>query len=776
MTRQFKGIVNLDIRDSKPDWSAFLANKAPKDAPNVLVILYDDTGLAAWSPFGGRINMPTLQRIADNGLMYSQWHTPALCSPSRSCFLTGRNHHQNGFASISENASGFPGYNSHLPPENAPMAKVLRDAGWSTFWIGKNHTTPIDEFTMGASKKNWPLGQGYDRFYGFMGGETNNWFPDLVEDNHFVDQPYGPQDGYHLSKDLTDKALSFIRDAKQSDPDKPWYMWFNPGANHAPHHAPKEYIDKYKGKFDDGYEAYRTWVLPRMIAKGILPKGTELTPINPMPEDRFAPADAVRPWDSLSADEKRLFCRMAEVYAGFSEYTDMQVRRIIDYLEESGQLDNTLIFYCADNGASGEGSPNGSVNEGKFFNGYPDEIKENLAMLDKLGSPDTYGHYPTGWAVAFSTPFRMFKRYTYNGGVCDPLVISWPKGIKARGEVRGQYHHVTDIVPTILDCCGVVMPKTVDGVEQTPLVGTSMRYTFDDAQAHTKRVTQYYEMLGNRGIWHKGWKAVTDHGPLSGLSNFDKDRWSLFHTDEDRSEAHDLADQYPEKVKEMIALWFEEAKRYNVLPLIDYSAEKDLQKIMALEYHLPVTPSGKYTYYPGTLEVPERSVANTHGVSYKVMAEIDTTKDAYGVIFAHGSRFGGHALFVKDGKITYCYNFLGIPPEQRVTANAPTPGKHIVGVEFTKERMGQYNESHGPLKLFVDDKVVAEGQIRTMTGHFSLCGEGLCVGYDSSDPVSSEYGEKSHFTGGTVTKVVFDVADDAYVDVERHMQAALMRD
>jgi hypothetical protein len=467
---------------------------------------------------------------------------------------------------------------------------------------------------------------------------------------------------------------------------------------------------------------------------------------------------------------------MAEVYAGFSEYTDAQVGRIIEYLEESGEIDNTLIFYCADNGASGEGSPNGSVNEGKFFNGYPDEIKENMAMLDKLGSPDTYGHYPTGWAVAFSTPFRMFKRYTYNGGVCDPLVVSWPRGIKARGEVRDQYHHVTDIVPTILDCCGVKMPKTVDGVEQTPLVGTSMRYTFDDAQAQTKRITQYYEMLGSRGIWHKGWKAVTDHGPFSGLGNFDKDRWLLFHTDVDRSEAHDLADQHPEKVKKLIALWIEEAKRYNVLPLIDYSIEKDIQKILALEYHIPVTPSGKYTYYPGTLPVPERSVANTHGVSYKVMAEIDVTKDAYGVIFANGSRFGGHALFMKGGKITYCYNFLGVPPEQHVTANAPSPGKHIVGVEFTKERMGQYNESHGPLKLYVDDKVVAEGEIRTMTGHFSLCGEGLCVGYDSSDPVSSEYGSKSQFTGGTIKKVVFDVADDAYVDVERHMQAALMRD
>jgi arylsulfatase len=467
---------------------------------------------------------------------------------------------------------------------------------------------------------------------------------------------------------------------------------------------------------------------------------------------------------------------MAEVYAGFSEYTDSQVGRIIDYLEESGQLDNTLIFYCSDNGASGEGSPNGSVNEGKFFNGYPDEIKENLALLDKLGGPETYGHYPTGWAVAFSTPYRMFKRYTYQGGACCPLVISWPKGIKAHGEVRDQYHHATDIVPTILDCCGVKMPETVNGVKQNPLAGVSMRYTFDGALTPTQKDTQYYEMLGSRGIWHKGWKAVTEHGPFSGMGNFDKDRWQLFHTDLDRSEARDVAEQHPDKVKELVALWFEEAKKYNVLPLIDYSIEKDIQKILDLEYKLPVTPSGKYTFYPGTLAIPERSTPNVHGVSYKILAEVEVAKDSRGVIFAQGSHFGGHALFVKDGRITYVYNFLGIPPEQRITAALPAPGKHILGVEFTKTRMGQYHESYGPLKLYVDDTVVAESEIRTMTGHFSLCGEGLCIGYDSGDAVSSEYKAKAEFTGGQIIKVIFDVANDAYVDVERLMAAALARD
>ena len=421
----------------------------------MLVVLYDDTGQAAWSPYGGRINMPTMDRLAAGGLTYSQWHTTALCSPTRSTFLTGRNHHQNGFATISESSTGFPGYSSHIPPTNATMANVLREAGWSTFWVGKNHNVPVDEWTMGASKKRWPLGQGYDRFYGFIGGETNNWYPSLAEDNQYIDQPYGPEDGYHLSKDLADQALRMIRDSKQTEPDKPWYMWFCPGANHAPHHAPQEYIDKYKGAFDDGYEAYREWVLPRMIERGILPEGTELTPMNPMPEGTFTPTDLRAALGRAQRGREAMFCRMAEVYAGFSEYTDAQVGRIVDYLEESGQLENTIIFYCADNGASGEGSPNGSVNEGKIFGGYPDDLEQNLTMVDQLGSPDTYNHYPTGWAMAFSTPYRMFKRYTYQGGVCDPLVIHWPKGIAARGEVRDQYHHSTDIVPTIYEACGV---------------------------------------------------------------------------------------------------------------------------------------------------------------------------------------------------------------------------------------------------------------------------------------------------------------------------------
>jgi len=772
--KPFNGVINLDVRDSVADWGPYLAEEAPDGAPNVLIVLYDDTGLAAWEPYGGRINMPTMQRLADDGLTYTQWHTTALCSPTRSCFLTGRNHHQNGFAQIAEGAQGFPGHTGHIPMENAAMAEVLREKGWNTFWLGKNHNVPVDEWAMGATKRNWPLARGFDRFYGFIGGETNQWYPDLVEDNHSIEQPYLPEEGYHLSKDLADKAISFIADSKQSHPDKPWFTWFCPGANHAPHHAPQEYIDKYKGKFDDGYEAYREWVLPRMVEKGILPADTELTPINPLPEGKVIEGDAVRPWDSLSAEEKALFSRMAEVYAGYSEYTDAQVGRIVDYLEESGQLDNTIIFYCADNGASGEGSPDGSVNEQRFFNAWPDSIDDNMAMIDKLGSPDTYNHYPTGWAAAFSTPFKMFKRYTFQGGVCDPLVISWPKGIKARGEVRHQYHHATDIVPTILECCGVELPDFVQGYEQTPLPGVSMKYSFENEDTPTTKKVQYYEMMGARALWADGWKVVAERGPLIGTGGFEHDTWQLFHTDVDRSEAHDLAAEHPDKVEQLVALWYVEAGKYDVLPLDDRS----VAELVAVQPEAMIPPGGIYKYYPGTLPVPEFAAANTRGRSYKILAEVEIGNgDTHGVIYAQGARFGGHSLFVKDDKLWYAYNFIGIPPEQQLVADVDlSPGRHVLGVEFSKEKLGERHETHGTAKLYVDDQVVAEGALKTQPGHFALCGEGLSIGHDSGDPVSKEYPAGFAFQGGRILEVEVNIGDDVYLDVEREFAAALARD
>ena len=776
MPKRFNGVVNLDVRDSVPDWTPFREQQAPANAPNVLIILYDDTGLAAWSPYGGRINMPAMQRLADNGLTYTQWHTTALCSPTRSCFLTGRNHHQNGFAQIAEGAQGFPGHTGHIPMENATMAEVLRQNGWNTFWIGKNHNVPIDEWAMGATKRNWPLARGFDRFYGFIGGETNQWYPNLVEDNHYIDQPYLPEDGYHLSKDLADKAISFIADSRQSAPNKPWFLWFCPGANHAPHHSPEDYIEKYRGQFDDGYEAYREWVLPRMIERGILPEGTELTPINPLPEGVGLDMDHVRPWDSLNDDEKRLFARLAEVFAGFSEYTDAQIGRIIDYLEESGQLENTVIMYCADNGASGEGSPHGSVNENKFFNAYPDDLEENLKMLDRLGSPDTYNHYPTGWATAFSTPFKMFKRYTYQGGVCDPLVISWPAGIQAKGEVRQQYHHATDIVPTILECCGVEFPDTVLGYAQTPLPGVSMKYSFEKAESPTTKKIQYYEMFGTRALWHEGWHVVSQRAPMAGgnASDFANDTWELYRSDSDRAEAHDLAAEHPDKVKELVDLWYVEAGKYDVLPLDN----RGIAELMATQPVADIPPSGIYTYYPGTSDLPEFNAAEIRGRSFKILAQVELDEpDAQGVILAVGSRFGGHALFIKDRKLWYINNFLGIPPEQQlVSPDELTTGPHVLGAEFVKESVGKGGVAVGTAMLHIDEATVAKGPWKTQPGHFSLAGEGLTIGRDSGDSVSKEYTPYFTITGGRIYKVEVSIGDDLYVDLERDFHAAVARD
>jgi arylsulfatase len=775
MAEKFKGVIKLDVRDSRPDWTPYELKQAPAGAPNVLIVLFDDTGLAAWSPFGGRINMPTLQRLADNGLLYSQWHTTALCSPSRSTFLTGRNHNVNRCASITEAADGFPGAAGRLPAECATIGQVLQDNGYSTFWLGKNHNVPTEDISSGGSKSEWPLQKGFDRFYGFLGGETNNWYPDLVEDNRFVETPYTPEEGYHLSRDLADHALRMLRDQQAANPSRPWFMWFCPGANHAPHHSPKEYADRYQGKFDDGYEAYREWVLERMIAKGLLPEGTALTPINPLPKEvaDTAPADAVRPWSTLNDEEKRLFARMAEVYAGFSEYTDVQVGRIIDYLEQTGQLDNTLVFYCADNGASGEGSPNGSVNENKFFNGYPDDLQENLKLLDVLGGPDTYNHYPTGWAVAFSTPFQMFKRYSqFSGGTCDPLVIHWPKGIKARGEVRHQYHHSTDIVPTILDAIGLEMPKVYRGVEQYPLNGVSMRYTFDHAHATTRKKRQYYAMLGTRGLWQDGWKVAALHAPLSGVGHFDKDPWELYHVDVDRSESKDLAREHPEKLKELIAAWFEEAGKNFVLPLDDRSAIE----LLTIQHPTSEPPRTRYVYYPDTTAVPESVAVNIRGRSYKIIADVNLTSDSRGVIFAHGSRFGGHALFIKDRQLYYVYNFLGLKPEQKFVSEPLSPGKHALGMAFVRDKSGKYGESLGKTQLYVDDEVVAEGPMRAQCGPFTLCGDGLCVGFDSADKVSEEYEAPGTFIDGTILGVAVDVSDEIYLDLEREATAALARD
>lgn len=780
MTKPFNGIINIDSRDSVPDWGPYEQPKAPDGAPNVLYIVWDDVGFGAMELFGGMIETPTMQRLADKGLRYTQFHTTALCSPTRSSLLNGRNATSNGMSVVTEISVGFPGGNGRIPFENGLVAEVLVEQGWSTYGLGKWHLTPEEETNLASSRRLWPMSRGFERFYGFLGGETNQWYPDLVEDNHPIDQPYEPKDGYHLSKDLVDKAIQFIRDAKVIAPEKPWLMYLGPGCAHAPHHVFKEWADKYKGHFDMGYERYREQVLANQKRMGLVPENTELPPLNPYADVCSADGkpwpdlDIARPWDSLSEEEKRLFCRMAEVYAGFISYTDEQIGRLLNYLEESGQLDNTIIVALSDNGASGEGGPNGSVNENNFFNGVPDSIEENLKYLDVLGCEQTYNHYPNGWAVGFGTPFKLYKRYAnYEGGIADPFIICWPKGMKARGAIRHQYIHAVDIVPTLYDCLGIEPPTVVKGWTQNPLEGASFRATFDDATAPAPKQTQFYSMLGTRGIWHQGWHANTIHPPApSDWGHFTQDRWELFHLEEDRNQMHDLADQYPDKLEELKALWYVNAGYYKGLPLDDRS----VVELLNIQRPQLAAPRDRYVYYPHSSEVPEAVAVNVRGRSYNIAADVTIdSPTAEGVLFSHGGRFGGHSLYVKEGRLHYVYNWLG-RAEQKLTSNTTIPtSKCILGVRFGMVgREGTIPV--GMAALYINDQLVAEQRIKTQPGKFSLAGEGLAVGRDGGAPVSSDYQSPFEFTGGTIEQVTVNVSGEQLRDLEKELQAMYARD
>jgi arylsulfatase A-like enzyme len=785
VTVPFKGKINQDIRDSIEDWSPFVAPKAPDGAPNVVYVVLDDVGFSAMSCYGGPIQTPNIDKIAANGLRYTQWHTVALCSPTRSCLLTGRNHTRNSMACITEGSSGFPNASGSIPPQNGMLSEILGEQGWNTYMVGKWHLCPTVEMNLASTRRNWPTGRGFERWYGFLGAETSQWYPELIYDNHPVEQPKTPEEGYHFSVDITDKAIEFIMDAKAVAPDKPFMLYYSLGAAHAPHHAPKDWIDKYKGQFDQGYEAMRVETLARQKRMGIVPQDTELPPVNPIGTNEtrkgpkgqsFPPLDETRPWASLSADEKRLFARMAEVYAGFLSHADDQIGRLVAHLEDTGQLENTLIFVVSDNGASGEGGPNGSVNEMKFANGVPDSIEANLALLDDLGSPKTYNHYPNGWAMAFNTPFKMWKRYEFNGGTADPCVISWPAGIKARGEIRDQYHHAVDLVPTVLDVLGVEAPDTIKGYTQSHFDGVSMRYSFDAPKAPSERQTQFYSMLGSRGIYHDGWKAVTTHPTIAGWSNFNDDVWELYHTEVDRSELHDLAGQYPDKVREMVNLWYAEAGANDGFPLDDRSA----LEIFVAERPQLSAPRTRYVYFPNHAEVPEAQAVVIRGRSFVIGAVVDLPgAGANGVLFAQGSRFGGHALYVKHNRLHYVNSFIGMF-EQRIeaTEELPTGENLILSASFEKDGEDPPHVPTGILTLYHGDKKVGEGRIKTQPGGFMIAGEGLAVGRDVGDPVTDDYvGEAPfRFTGGTIRRVAVDVSGEPYIDMEREAMAMLMRE
>ncbi|SUD48535.1 Arylsulfatase [Nocardia otitidiscaviarum] len=783
MTQEFEGRIALDIRDSVADWGPYEEPKAPEGAPNVLYLVWDDTGMGTWDSYGGLVEMPNVRRIADRGVRFTQFHTTALCSPSRAALLTGRNATSVGMATIEEFSDGFPNCSGRIPADTALLSEVLSERGWNTYAVGKWHMNPLEEGNLAASKRHWPLGRGFERFYGFLGGEADQWYPNLVYDNHPISQPYAPEDGYHLSKDLADKAIGFIRDSTTIAPDKPWFMYLCPGCGHAPHHVPQEWADRYRGRFDMGYEKYRDIVLENQKRMGLLPDDTELPPLNPYSDVTSAdgkpwPAqDTVRPWDSLSEDEKRLFRRQAEVFAGFQSYTDAQIGRLLDYLEDSGQLDNTIIVLLSDNGASGEGGPNGSVNEMKFFNGYLDTVDDGLALIDELGSPRTYNHHAIGWAMAFNTPFKLYKRYaSHEGGIADPCVLSWPAGLAARGETRHHYLNICDVTPTVYELLGITPPDTVQGVPQRPLEGVSFRAILDDPNADFDKHTQFYSMLGTRGIWHRGWFANTVHAACpSGWGHFESDRWELFHLVEDRSQLRDLAADYPDKLEKMKALWFAEAEKYHGLLL------NDLDIITASARPRPTLGRARDSrvYYPGSAEVGPGAALEINGRSFAVLADVTVADDqAHGVLFAHGGRLGGHTLFLQDGRLYYVYNFLG-EEEQTIRSEQPIPlGEHIFGVRF--ERRGTRSDNFTPTgetTLYIDDRAVGSlADMRIQPSLFSWVGEGICVGRDSGQPVSRRYRTPFPFIGGTIRRVTADLSGKPYENLEMAAASAFSRD
>ena len=781
----YKGKVSVDIRDSVQDWDPFTPPQAPEGAPNVVYIVLDDVGYSAMSCYGGPIETPNIDAIAGDGVRYTQWHTTALCSPTRSCLLTGRNHTRNSMACITEGSSGFANASGTIPPENGMLSEILGERGWNTYMVGKWHLCPTSEMNLASTRRNWPSGRGFERWYGFLGAETSQWYPELTYDNHPVEQPKSPEEGYHFGEDITDKAIEFIMDAKAVAPDKPFFLYYAPGAAHAPHHAPKAWIERYAGRFDGGYEAMREATLARQIAMGIVPANTELPPMNPLgtPETRtgpegqpFPPADTTRPWASLSEQERRLFARMAEVYAGFLSHADAQIGRLLEYLEETGQRENTLVIVVSDNGASGEGGPDGSVNEMLFMNGIPDDIDANLTMIDELGGPKTYNHYPNGWAMAFNTPFKMWKRYEFNGGTSDPCIISWPTGMAAKGEFREQYHHAIDLVPTVLDVLGIEAPDTIKGHTQSHFDGVSMRYSFDEPEAPSERRTQFYSMLGSRGIWHDGWKAITTHPTISGWSHFNEDEWELYHVDIDRAERHNLAAEQPDRLRDMVNLWHAEAGANDGFPLDDRSA---LEILVSPRPQLSA-PRDRYVYYPNHAEVPEAQAVVVRGRSFVIGALVDIPgPGAEGVLFAQGSRFGGHTLYVKDNRLHYVNSFVGMF-EQKVVATEDVPiGKNLIlSASFEKEGTDHTPVAEGLLSLHHGDTKVGEGKIKLQPGSYMIAGEGLAVGRDVGDPVTNDYpGERPYrFTGGTILRVAVDVSGEPYIDLEREAQGMLMRE
>lgn len=721
--------------------------QAPEGAPNVVIVLIDDMGFGQPSAFGGGVRMPTLQRLAENGLRYNQFHTTALCSPTRTALLTGRNHHTNNAGAIMELATAFPGNTGIRPQSVAPLAEMLRQNGYSTAAFGKYHETPPWEVSVSGPFDRWPTHSGFDKFYGFIGGETNQYAPLIYDGTARVEPPRDPD--YHFTTDMTNRAVAWIRYQQALTPHKPFFVYFAPGATHAPHHVPKEWADKYKGRFDAGWDSYRAETLERQKKLGLVPAETVLAP---KPKD-------IKDWDSLSAEEKKLFARQMEVYAGFGEHTDHEIGRLVQAIEDLGEMDNTLFIYIAgDNGASAEGGMVGLFNESTYFNGVEEQLADILKKIDELGGPMSYNHYAAGWAVAGDTPFTWTKQVASSyGGTRNGMVIHWPKRIKVKGEVRSQWHHVVDIAPTVLEAAGLPFPKSVNGTAQKPFEGVSLAYTFDDSKAKSRHPTQYFEILGNRAIYHDGWLAGSVHrAPWESTPRapFPDDTWELYDTSRDFSLANDLAAQNPNKLQEMQALFMREAVKYNVLPLDD----RTMERFDAAISGRPDLMGGRtsLTLHEGMTGMMENAFINVKNRSKTLTAEVDIPPGgANGVILCQGGRFGGWSLYLKDGKPSYTYNWVGL---ERYTVAAPqalAAGKATVEFEFAYDGGGRGKGGRGTLS--VNGQKLAEGRIeRTNATMFSV-DDAADVGIDEGTPVTEDYPERDNKFTGRIEKVTVEV-------------------
>jgi len=716
----FEGVIERTLADSTPWWSE--APHPGEGAPNVVVILLDDLGFSHFGCYGSTIDTPNIDRLAANGLRYTNFHVTPLCSPTRAALLTGRNHHEVGMRALSNFNTGFPNMRGHVSNHAATIGEVLRDEGYATFALGKWHLCQMENASAAGPFDQWPCQRGFDRFYGFLDGETDQFHPALVSDNHHVDAPRTVADGYHLSDDLVDHAIGFVHDTKSIRPDRPFFMYLAFGATHAPHQAPPEYLAKYRGQFDQGWDAIRDEWFARQRELGLLPPGTQLAPRNP----------GVEPWDSLPENHRRLGARLQEAFAGFLDHTDAQIGRLIDALARLGELDNSMIVLLSDNGASQEGGPFGVLHEWKYFNFILETPDEAIEHLDDIGGPNSHTNYPWGWAQAGNTPFKWYKQNTHEGGVHVPCVVHWPARITDRSGRRDQFHHVNDVAPTIYQALGVTPPLVYRGYEQMPVTGTSMLSTFDDADAPARKNVQYFEMMGHRAIYADGWKAVTRHQP--GVA-FEADTWELYHVAEDRSECNDLAAAMPEKVAELVEVWWHEAEEYGVLPLDDRGIELFGARFRDQSPH---RPDRHYTYRPPMSPLPAQVGAAIGGRSWDLDARINRPAGAGGVIYAAGNGNSGVSLFIQDDRLLLDYNCFG--DHQVVESDRAVPvERSSVGARFRREAKG------GTATLLIDG--VACGTLEVPFVMRMISSLGPSVGYDHGSPVSDRYPDSFPFEG-----------------------------